>query len=390
MTIDRQPAAGVIGAILLIVALMCIAWLAVRQSKQEKSSPSAAVGAAAYRNIAGALALEAKNLPVSESRNTTPVSAQSDAPLVWDLCGVGRMPVPAAAAIHAIEGRVGFEHLPAPLGEHALADASAQLRSRLERGSARQRAVAVLLQFGSIQTAADVAAMVSQLVVLARDETDPAVIAWTLSMCDAYDPSACGAALARRWIAAEPGNAAAWIALSKREGSSGDEVDGGLAHATHHKLYFGAVAATLRDAWPPDQAQYLLALTLSQGLNLDSLMAIHHTQTSLAHCRSLGGTGELHHRACDALAHAMVKRGDTLHDHTVGAAIGKRAGWSERRLADVRAEQLALYAQAGRSDLGSDPHPLSCAGLDRLRSWVDRFSQSGQLAGLRGLLDAPR
>lgn len=305
----------------------------------------------------------------------------ASAPAVWDLCGLGRTPAPPGVSSSSPDA---WRHLPAPLGEHAIAAARTQLLDSLAVGTERQRAAALLMQFGFTAMRAQAAA---QVITLARATRDPAISAWALSMCE-FETDSCDATDARHWVDIERDNAAAWIALSRRKGISPDEIDRGLAQATHHTLHYGALAATVRNAWPATEPQYAQVPLLIEALGVDSALAVPLLQGTLAYCRTPPQAGSTQQRGCGALAESMVQRSDMLISHTVGTAIGDKRGWSAERLAALRADNKALHA--GQLSFQGEPQAFSCESVERLRNWVDAVSRSGELASARVRRSAPR
>lgn len=295
------------------------------------------------------------------------------------------MPVPVDAVASAVDGKIGFEHLPAPLGEHALNAAGERLIAMLEQGSSRQRAAAALFGFSDVRTREDLEVWLQRVVHIARDDNDPIVLGWALSVCDAYRPEACGQPLARRWIAAEPDNAAAWLALAKRAGVDLEEVDRGIAQSTRYSVHAGAVAETVRTAWPVSEPPYLLALLLMASLNVDHLFSSSPTLTVFGHCKLPRPDGALRTRACSALAETLTERAVSVNDLLLGTALRQWAGWPADRVAEVRARYDSSVAQLVALGPENAPQPLACKEVERLHDWVRSVGTNGELSSLRTL-----
>jgi hypothetical protein len=301
----------------------------------------------------------------------------ASAPALWDLCGFGRTPAPLRASSNAPDA---WQHLPAPLGEHSIAAARTRLLEGLAVGTERQRAAALLMQVGFTGIGAMRAQVAAQLVSLARAARDPALSAWALSVCE-FETDSCDASDARRWVDIERDNAAAWIALSRRKGISPVELHRGLEQATHHTLHYGALAATVRNAWPATEVQYVQVPLLVDALAVDAALAVPLVQGTLAPCTPPPQAGSPQQRGCDALAESMVQRSDMLVSHTVGTAIGEKLGWSAERVAALRADNKALLA--AQPSFEGAHQAFSCESVEQLRSWIDAVSRSGEVASAR-------
>lgn len=376
--------AAMFGAATLVAGLLGLAWLAFSQFE---AAPKTAASRQDTESRALARLFIAQLIapPVNERAQPAPASGVvgATATPVWDLCGVGRMPVPTALAASADANAISLEHLPSPLGEHAMLAAAERLTATLTAGSHRQRAVAALLKFHEVKERTDVEDIARRLADLAAASNDHVVLSWALSMCASYIPGHCDEGLARRWVALEPDNAAAWLALGQVKGMSRVEVDRGLLHATRYSLHFGAAAETMQSAWPLDLPRYLKVVATVSGLGFDSMISSQPLATR--HCGLTGKAGELESPACAALAQVMAEHSDSLMGRMIGIASGRRSGWGAARVDAARAESQALQMQAAAGFDFSSPQALSCREVDRLESYVQAVAASGEVAHLRQL-----
>ncbi|HZF78146.1 MAG TPA: hypothetical protein VEZ89_00005, partial [Rubrivivax sp.] len=113
---------------------------------------------------------------------------------VWDLCGIGKLPVPRGTSASAA---ANF-NLPPHLGAIPSAELYERTLAILQKGTPRQRAAALVLNLDP--ALAEGAA--AQLAELALSSRDPVVLHWAWARCHWKRP--CGSGLARAWTRIEP------------------------------------------------------------------------------------------------------------------------------------------------------------------------------------------
>lgn len=372
---SKAPATLFIGA---IVTAGLVGWLSLGSSLPTDKAAPVDRGRAIDASVPSEPVPTAQDGTGAESG----VPATAGAGEVLDLCGLGRMPVPVGTPI---DPPPAWQALPTPLAADVMAAAQAQVMARLAAGSDRQRAAALLMRLPHAEDSDERAALAAQVAAIERAAHDPVISAWTVSICDS-DPEVCDADIARRWVDLERDNAAAWMALSRRQFAVPDEADLGMALANRHDVHHGALVATVRKAWPEGEASYLQLPILLHALAVDGMATMALMQGTFNHCKApLAGSPRA--ASCKALAESMVQRGDTVLSHKLGAAIGAKLGWPPERLAALKAESEALFP-AGPG-LHGDRQPYSCESLDRLRGWIDAVEQTGEKASARAMLKAP-
>jgi hypothetical protein len=151
--------------------------------------------------------------PARVSAPTQPVAPRvasaASAPVThWDLCGVGRVPIPAAQAASAAGG---LPELPEHLGTYAQEQARERALEALRRGSERERAVALLW--------ADRQAGAPALGAMAAGTTDPMVLRLAMQVCGGRlhaGTQACTSLAPDALARAEPDNLVGWLLWAAR------------------------------------------------------------------------------------------------------------------------------------------------------------------------------
>lgn len=379
-----RRSAAVVGAATLVAGLLGFAWLGSLQDERtsghapSKHHPESIV-------LKRLLRAQPIGLPVDERASSAPASSPTDvtSKAAWDLCGVGLVPVPVTLTANANANGLTLADLPSPLGEHAMTVAADRLIVRLTSGLPRQQAVAALLKMHDVQNRDDVEAIASRLADLAAVSNDPVVLGWALSMCSSYRSGLCDEGLARRWVAIESDNAAAWLALAHVQGVSRDEVNRGLLRTTRYGTSYGAAAAAMQAAWPADLPQYLKVAATASGLGFDALVSSLHVQLAFSHCSATHQVGISAMNACAALAESMTEHSDSLIGALTGTALGRRLGWRNERVDAARSKIHALQTQAAASFDFSSAQALSCREVDRFDAYVQDVVALGEVATLR-------
>ena len=301
------------------------------------------------------------------------VSAKpTDATPVWDLCGLGRVPVPpgssASAAAH-------FD-LPTHLGAIPAAELGERTLAALKQGTPRQRAAALMLNMDPerVESAA------AELAQLALSSKDPLVMSWAWSRCSGN--RACGTGLARAWTDIEPTNAASWLALGQAEPAAAAEVRAGLVGAKHFSLRSGALAHEAMRAVPPDGAPYLRLYVAVVVVGFEAALGIPVLKPLTALCTPAPLPGSERQATCSAVAKMVIEHSDTLIGYAIGSRMAERAGWPAPRLAELRAERKRLDAASFESPMDMR-QPMSCASVDGFSRYLKERGELGELAYLK-------
>ncbi len=290
---------------------------------------------------------------------------------VWDLCGVGRVPVPPRSSASGVH--VPAE-LPPHLGEDAQAAARQQLLAALDAGGLRARAVAAVWR-GLRRSKPDGN---PELQALARGASDPVVVAWALAQCSEREP--CEGLSARDWVRLEPDNAAAWSLLLEKGRAQTPGVLEGLARARRYQLHFGVLAGTVLAAMPQGIAPYLQSNLLVEAYGVQATVGLPSMQPLANLCRPAPPAGSPAHGVCDAVARVLADHSDTLLGHRIGLRMGELAGWPLAEVTRRRAQADALGFDALQIN---HEQPYDCPSVARVQAWTADMARMGELAALR-------
>lgn len=376
----------------VLLALAAAGWLIWR------SWPSAddeAVPVAAAPSVPAATGLSAAASEPAESAATTApppapaASVPASAPAasiatparreVWDLCGVGRMPVPP--------GSPDTDQPPAPLVAEPLDGWRERWLAQLAAGTPRQRALGELLQARDT-LGAQAQAHWQTLADLARQDAgaDPVLLYWALSGCDEVGAAACQGLPAHRLTDAAPDSAGAWLLRAQREPAAAAEAAAQLRSAAATSPQQGQAAVTALQALPPGLPSYLRPELLSWAVGVDSGMESDDAFRLLRWCGAPGlPAADAAERAatCDRLARATVVAGASETQVRAALRVGRRLGWPESALQEAQDRLGALTALA--QALTQDPQPYACATVERFDQWVADVPTLGRLGALARL-----
>lgn len=327
-----------------------------------------------------------------------PPTVPRPAEAVLDICGLGRIGVPAGAQEDLASG--GLEALPAPVGSEPLAQARARLLAGLQAaGTPRARVAALLLQRPETDDEAAWQAWAQAVLQQAQAAHDAVALAWAEEACGRLPPAAPGAAeagpacrlgLIRARLRLEPDNAHHWAALADEDPGAAEEAWAGLQRARRwHEAPQALVLAT-QQALPADVPGYLrLALGAEVGLRQGALPSPGEGFL-LARCRE-PAPGRAAERAaeCQGLAQLLATQGDGTQTLAMAAQLGQAAGWPAERVQAVQAELSALASEDARwrPDAGQ---PLSCRGVEAWQAHLARVAAGGELQALRQRLAEAR
>lgn len=288
---------------------------------------------------------------------------------VWDLCGVGRLPMPPGAS----PGE--RPELPEHLGATPLAEARGKLLAVLLGGDARAQVVASHMRENTLAVQRDETAEAE----LARAGRDPVAVSWALARC-LTEP--CQQQALDRWVELEPDNA---VPLLLRIGSRprADETSlRPLWKARRAQAHWGVLSDTVRRAMPADLPGYVQMQLLSEAMVAEGAVLDVGHQTALALCKPAPAAGTERQAGCTALARLMVERSDTLLGVMMGLQVGEAAGLDPAYLRDKRAALEQLRAQFGRVEA---EQPLSCEALRQAQQWVEAVAREGEIPALRAM-----
>jgi hypothetical protein len=330
------------------------------------------VADAGWSTAAGRAALPAAE-PVS-LRNIPPVRPQRlpQQAADWDLCGLGRWPVPrpaAASGVAVAAGADGAAALPPALGAQATQAVLLRMLAALDAGDARARAAATVLR-GSDPTGRD---RERALAALSAGSPDPVVAMWAADRCQSA--RGCDDDLLQSWLDRDRGNAAVWLLWLQRHPAARAEALAGLSASQRFELYGDSLLAAALQAWPADAPRYLQPAIWEAVIGIESSRpALQYLQAE-ALCRApLDATRQ---PVCAHLAELMAEHSDNAIARGLSARIGAAAGWTAERVQGVQAQ-----AQAEQAALGwlADDQPLSCASVDALRAALRQRVQAAAAA----------
>ncbi len=379
-----------VGVALLLVAVM--AWL--RSDPAETAPAPAAAAPAASADTAPVLAAIqspprlAASAPRRESAVLQPAapsaevaaSAGSAAPptRVVEFCGVGRMTVPADFDQITLDG---LQARPIPLLSDAIDAARPRLFAALRSGSAADQAAAAVLQAWQPPTSPlALAELPAQLFALARQSPETAVLAAAANTCAGWTPGSACAPIARAWIAREPNNAAAWLALEGADPSARDEVLRGLLNSTRHQSHAGWLPAQVQAGMPADVAAYVGMELTVQALGVGFAALVPGMQPVSALCKTATAESDNRRAACQRLMEVMRDHSDTLTGMSMAVALSR---FLQRPAAEIEAQRARRNELDRHWDTPFDENePRGCKSVAQFRQVVESGWQLGEVGRL--------
>jgi hypothetical protein len=296
---------------------------------------------------------------------------------VFDLCGLGRVSVPAGAQDGSAAG--GLDALPTPLGREPMEQARERMLATLRAGPPRARVAALLLAQPEPGDDAGRRTWAQALTQQALDSHDAVALAWAEQGCGHLaDGPACRLSLIRERLRLEPDNGHHWAALADEDPGATDEAWRGLQQASRWTEAPHALLLVTQAALPQDVPAYL---RLALGAEISSRAAALPSpgEGFLADQCALAAAGR--REACDGLARVLVDRSDSLQLLVQGHRLGVAAGWAPARVDLVQREIQALGRQGPWS--AAADQPLSCAGVEAWQRHLQALAAQGELAALR-------
>ncbi len=396
--------AASLGALLLLVLMALLGWRAALTPEAvvfpapSSSSASAPSSEAAVAPSSGLAALNSTAPAASAAAKAEPDGSEdlraywASREKVWDLCGVGRLPIPPAVVASGIESMID---LPKHLGEDPLNAARRALFAAMDNGSPRAQGVVMLWRVQQAHSASyqqavaasappnaslpdDIRARSLQVVakLAAAAEHDALLATWLLALCD--NDAVCQAEAKARWLRADPDNGLARAQALEAKAPPASQVQArkNISQAQSFQSRFGSLSATVLANMPPEVPLYVQQVLLLEAVSMDGAFGLPLGLSSLMDlCRA--PTGAVAHSECDAIARLMVERSDTLLTHRLGLSMGERLGWPK---ADVQERR----ARTQSTDLGPEMswlfEPYSCASAKTMRTWVLELAEKGEMA----------
>jgi hypothetical protein len=364
---------------LLVVAAGAAGWLLLQGLRREQAIEAAPAAGlqptpAAPQAEAAAVSNDSVAASASAARATT------DAPRHWDLCGLGRLPIPPGAA--ASGGT--FDHLPelpAHLARQAQEQALQRALETLRQGNARQQAVASLWSTGE--------AHAPGLAAVAASTGDPMALTFALQRChDQPQAGACALLPPQALARAEPENLTGWLLWAARRPQDEALWAAGALATTRYSQHWSQVPQTLLAALPADVPGYLGVFLAVEGTGVQAALPDITLLTAVRLCRPPQPATRA--PLCRHLAQVMADASDTMTGQGIGIRLGEWAGWSdERRVAARRAMQEATDAVSRHGlTMLTRPQPLDCASVQEWRTWVDTTAALGEPRAAQALARA--
>ena len=340
-------------------------WWALLRSQPHQAGLLVAVAAAAGEPVVVVTPPRGPTIPSTSATTVQPASP------VWDLCGIGRLPIPMphSAAASAAE----LTELPAHLGSMAAARLAEQVLAELSQGTLRQRAAALILN-ADAERAPAAAAQVAQL---ALTSNDPVVLSWAWSRC--HGNPACARPLARAWAQAEPDNAVPWLAWWNSDPAVATEARARIAVAKRFALNWGSLLQTTQPVLAAsDAAPYLRMMLQTYVIGFDAALSWPSFVPLTTMCNPAPKPGSEAQAACSAVAELLVDRSDTLLAYIIGSRMAESAGWPPERLTRLRAERKRIDAVRGELPL-DEKQPLSCESVALSDRYWSQIFDLGEL-----------
>lgn len=379
----RRAAELAVGLLLLLMAVALQRWAAVETAPAVLADARPVVAAEPTRWSA-APAVVAERAAIA----ATPAAAPAASVPVWDLCGIGRMPVPAGTRLPAQPPNLNdMPDLPPHLGTATIDAGRAQLLAALRQGGARARAAAAYwapVPVNDAMTPPGSNAAAEELVALAGD--DPMVLRWAVARCQS---SACREAVAARWVRIEPDNAVPRLMQMAERASVDADASRLLQAARIYRSYWGAFADTARQAMPAGLPGYVQALLLAEALGIDAAMPESSFMFASSMCKPpFNADGERRAR-CDTLGRLMSEQGDTFLAFGIGLRLREMAGLDPAQARALREPVRQLQAQYSAIVRMELEHPLSCDSLAGMQHWIEAVGRDGELAAARAAAPNP-
>ncbi len=394
---DPKPGGGwqVTGAALLVGAIAGVAWFAVSTPAEHRSAEAAPAPAPASApragNIAELMRVEApaEPPPIELAANEALVCGQvvSRTALYDDRVARTLRDAGAAAALAQFaQARLADDDHARAVGLVLRMQADANYG---EGGSASCSSEDCWKQ-ASRAHAERVRPLLTELAQLAATSTDARALVLAREQCavlthDAAPLPHCQQLTARRWVALERDNAAAWLALAAEEAGSLDEA---MYQAANARRWDDYATSARRFVERVDAKGGLRSMVLVQALlSTPGAQPITAQQGVLQHCSENAVAADANRRLqCEQLADSLRTRSNSLTGLTAAARVAKALGRDEAQTWHDEARLLGFVQQSRTSDDSAlDADARECAfGLPR--ELLLRSAREGEVPALRALL----
>ena len=310
--------------------------------------------------------------PLQAASATTP-------PAVWDLCGIGHLPVPPAAfAAPALSDP--FNNLPSHLGEDPLKLGLLALVHSLDQGPPRWRAAAIMLR----GTGAAGEPFHLAMRKLASTSSDPVVAMWALQRCGGRD--ACASADLQRWLALDADNQLAWMAAFERYSEQRQLMAEKLTQASRFDEHENALTQAVWEALPPDFPPHFHHQLWIYITGVQAALSVGGLQAVAKSCPQGMKPGSDQALWCGKVAKTMVDTSTSFLGLYVGLRLAERTYMPVKEAASRRAEYEKLSVLPLKEF--DFEQPMSCAANERVRSWIQKRATLGELQAHRALASA--
>jgi hypothetical protein len=354
---------------LAVFVSLIILVIAAREFQHDEGSTPASVDGTVGINL-GLRELPFVPLTIAEPGMAvaSPPAGPSKGLTYWDLCGVGRVPVPAGTSPTASVAD-SWHGLPAPMGDTALEDVRRRMLALLPNAGPRDQLLALIWR----------GAGAGEIANLARSSGDGLVMRWAVARCQAAPASECNGLSSRDWAKLEPDNAAAWLTLWADEPTADAEVMAALRAGVRHQTHEQSLTAAMLAAVPPDVPGYVRGLLAVEVMGIQAAMG-DRTGADLLfrRCRAPLLPDSPQRSQCDLVAQLLVERGDSFRARSLGLSLATKLAWPVERLRALRVSHEAIAAAAAAAVAG--PQPLSCGTLEPLLATLSQAPQLGEFA----------
>lgn len=223
-----------------------------------------------------------------------------------------------------------------------------------------------------------------ELARLAERSRDPLPYALAFQACELFQQpataSACSALRVEAWAERDPGNAFPWLVAASRQGVTAQRrsqyIENAIA-AGEMRGTWGALHGVLAKAAPANEAPLDRSVRFFEAASADAVVAVPQSIV-VDHCSDNALRQGARRQQCERLAAFLTDKGDSYLFAGVGAGIGRHLGWSEDRLARLKAEQEAFIGALAPDILGA-----GCDGLARAEAYFADVAKHGERGALR-------
>jgi hypothetical protein len=241
------------------------------------------------------------------------------------------------------------------------------------------------------------AADANKIAQLAVNSPDPLLYATAFHACRSFvadNSGFCQQISAAQWAARDPNNGIAWLHVAS---SAGQTEQGRLNDEGENALFRLAQATTfdqglsalpkLRIGNPAPLQNGLAQLALIQlnnALYLDLSLPTYGRVSN--HCNPEQLNDANRRQICETIAGKLVGDQSSMLGFSVGAALGRRLGWSAQRLATLQQERDAFQGFLLEMDKLPGAPQAACQKRLDAAVWLENSMQYGEMAEFRARL----